>query len=72
MNRVKNVAHPAAGDLRQLRPSCGAAVFGELVEKALDHHLGGCIDEALADGGECAADFHVAFIGDLCANCLPA
>ncbi len=45
-----------------------AAVLSEFVEKALNHHPSGCIDEALADGGEGAADLDIAFIGDLCAG----
>ena len=41
--------------------------FRKLIKEALDHHPGGSIDEALADGGERAADLDVACISDLCA-----
>ncbi len=35
---------------------------GEFVEEFFDHHFGGAVDEALADGGQGAADLRVAFI----------
>ena len=52
----KRLYMSAARRLRSLGES------GEFVEKLLDHHFGGGIDEALAHGGDGTSDLGVALV----------